>query len=430
MFRNHLKPAALAAGFLLVLAFISSILFYLRTGAFPPFNECLCFWDCNWYDDLAKNGYVLKADAESNPGFFPLFPMMWRFFGLNYWQVSLLNLLLFASSFAALCVALRISFGTQLKFLAIGLVTFFMIPYSESLFFLGSSLLLIGLYQKEYSLLIPGFFIAVMARSAAIIFIADAAVLILYSMLISDVKNRVMLIVSIVITVLTTLVVFSIQYLQTGDFFAFFYAQQFWDHHFGAPSIPFTSWHWPTHVSDACSLIVGLTAILVVLTYAYDRFFSSTAFARKLPGIRLFSVSSDLNYASLFSLLYLAGTTATILLFQGGNLHSLNRYIFSTPYFLVMLYLFSTSHINIVFSYKHYALFCVLVAIVMPHGMYVEHYFIILLALLVIPGAVLFGPQHFSSPWAQMLIKYVPLILGFLFQLQMLVRYFGGSWMG
>jgi hypothetical protein len=425
MLQNYLRPVITTLLFVTGIVSAAIILFYLKNGAFPNPQTALCGWDCGWYVQLRDSGYILKLDAESNPAFFPLFSYVWKWLSFSFLQMSILNAALFVLSLGVLYHELKIAPRSLLFFLSIGLLTFFTVPYSESLFFLGSSAFLLGLHKENKSLTILGFTIAVLARSAAIIFIAASVVLLIIALVQKQKEKQKLMAIAVLTTVLTTLLVMYIQYYQTGNFFAFFYAQQFWDHHFGIPSFPLSSWHWPTHLSDSNGLLFGLIAIVISLGFCIHLIFNIPypTFLYKL------FTQEPMGFAYLFSFLYLAGTASTILLFQGGNIHSLNRYVFSTPFFLLFIHAFVSQKITVHFTFVQYIIFGCLLGIFMPRQTYVEHYLLVTAIIIFIPASLLFQSRANHHKGYKALL-YVGLIAGFLLQVFLLSKYYEGNWMG
>lgn len=415
----------LATGAILGVLSLAIITFYLTFGKLPDLSTVLCSWDCGWYSHLRDNGYVLLQNAESNPAFFPLFPYVWRWLHLPQLGMSILNAIIFIASFAAIGEALELKTPTKVLFLTTGLIAFFMIPYSESFFFLGGSILLVGLHRNQFTLTVSGVIIAVLSRSAGIIFVAAAVVMLLIAIFKKQ-QRQLQLMVSLVLSVAFTMIgVFIIQYIQTGNFFAFFYAQQFWDHHFGIPSFPLTSWHWPTHVSDSAALCVGLIAGFICVLYIAQQLLPSY----KIPLLSKWFAVSAMSNAYVFSFLYLGGTALTILLFQGGNLHSLNRYVFATPFMLLFINAFVSGEIKALFTYKAYAAVIVVLGIAFPRETYVEHYLLIIASSILIPGAILFYNRYIENKKLRWL-HIASMAIGLTFQCILFYRYFLGSWMG
>src|SRR6266487_275545 len=83
----------------------AALLHWQRTphGYFEPeFRSTLTVlssWDGRWYDQVARNGYLLVPGHQSDPAFFPFYPMLLRIvhvFGLSYEDagIALSNLVL------------------------------------------------------------------------------------------------------------------------------------------------------------------------------------------------------------------------------------------------------------------------------------------------------------------------------------------------
>lgn len=405
----------------LAIQLLAIILYYFRVGNMPSFFNSVCGWDCGWYQSIKDAGYAFNPTAQSNTAFFPLFPYLWKWLQVDASGMSLINLILFLGAIGFIGYHLELSRPTQLAFLCFGLLPFFMVPYSESLFFVGGALFLIGFIKKSHSLIWLGFVIAVLARSASILFIAALVVLLIFSIVNYNKRRVILLLSALCATVFTTVSVFSIQYVQTGNFFAFFDAQAFWDHHFRFPTFPLSSWHWPTHISDAAALMVGLFCIIICMQLCLS-LLKKYAFVKW----ELVTISRQLELYELFSLFYLAGTTATILLFQGGNLHSLNRYVFSTPFFLIMLQMVYVNALQLKGSFWHFLVFCILIGSIMPRQTYVEHYLLITVFIIVIPGSVFYLPRLLNSNK----LWITALLIGLIAQAFLLTNYWMGKWMG
>lgn len=400
---------------------LAIILYYIRVGNMPNLFNAFCGWDCGWYQSIKDGGYVFKAHDQSNPAFFPLFPYVWRLLDIGVVGISFVNLGFFLLSILLLLHQLKLSTPLLVSFVCFGLISFFMVPYSESLFFLGSSLFIMGFYRQSQLLIWFGFAIAVMARSAAILFVAASIILLVYSLVHKKGHWVKLLISALAATVMATISVFYIHYLQTGNFFAFFDAQAFWDHHLRFPSFPFTSWHWPTHFSDSSALIVGFFCMLACIQLCLSMFKS-----QQLSKWNIVVLGAELKLHELFSLFYLAGTTATILLFQGGDLHSLNRYVFTTPFFLVFLNIVYSNAFTLNWKFGYYVLFCIAVGIGMPRQTHIEHYVMVNAFVIIIPGAILYLPSLVRRKW----LWYIVLFIGLITQAFLLTNYWMGKWMG
>jgi hypothetical protein len=88
-----LQIACWWAGSRAVVLGCAALLHWLRTpqGYFhPEFRSTLSVltaWDGRWYDQVARNGYLLVPGHQSDPAFFPLYPILLRLgahFGISY----------------------------------------------------------------------------------------------------------------------------------------------------------------------------------------------------------------------------------------------------------------------------------------------------------------------------------------------------------
>ena len=122
------------------------------------------------------------------------------------------------------------------------------------------------------------------------------------------------------IAVLGTLFLVSwIQFAQTGEWLGFIKTQEHWGHRIQWPALPFSTW-WGMILLDAAALLTGLYAVGFVLLMIYQRIRY-----RQECGME----------PLLFSMLILAGLTGISLLYKGGVLFSLNRYIIPSAFFLI-----------------------------------------------------------------------------------------------
>src|SRR5919204_4520331 len=88
-----LQIACWWAGSRAVVVGCAALLHWLGTpsGYFhPEFRSTfsvLTAWDGRWYDQVARNGYLLVPGHQSDPAFFPLYPILLRlgsYFGVSY----------------------------------------------------------------------------------------------------------------------------------------------------------------------------------------------------------------------------------------------------------------------------------------------------------------------------------------------------------
>ena len=100
-----------------------------------------------------------------------MFPLLWKAIGLGNIGIGLINFVIFVISAFILVKQYNIAYRTVLVFVPVGLVWFFMVPHTESFFFLGTVLIIIGFNEYNYWLITLGAIIAIGTRSASMIFL-------------------------------------------------------------------------------------------------------------------------------------------------------------------------------------------------------------------------------------------------------------------
>jgi len=311
----------------LLLFLFTSFFYYLFTNRLPIFPSSLLEqWDVNWYKNIIDNGYVYDANNQNNTAFFPLFPYVWKCLQLNALSIALVNLGLFIIGFYLILTTFQISKQNTLLYLGIPGLFFFTVPYTESLFFFFCTILLIGLKKNNLLLTIIGIFFSVLTRSSSIMFIpVFVGLAILYFDKKQPLSNA-WFIISCLLTVLASLsLVVYFQFTVTGVWFASFKSQVHWWHYLQIPKLPLTSWGGqPIIRIDSIAALTGALSALYLIYLFFKKINSQNPTNENMP--------------FYFSFLYMAGLTASMLMYQGGGLASLNRYIFCTPCFLIALH--------------------------------------------------------------------------------------------
>jgi hypothetical protein len=295
-----------------------------------PTNESLMQWDAGWYQSIVENGYSFNKLHQSNVAFFPLFPLIWEITSLSPLWISLVNLIFLFMGMLLLQRTYNISNINFLLLLSTPSLFFCYIPYTEALFFLGGSLIIYGLKTNNW-IAVSGILIACLTRSASLLFIP----VILFAKFYNYQPNRsnknliretLILFLSVIISLLISL---YLQYLDTGTFFSFFQQQENWNGELNIPTLYLTTWDESRLIwLDGLAFFIGCLALISCLILIKRKFIKKTK-----------SVSSDF----LFSIGYLAIVTLIILFYAsvdnrgGTSIYSLNRLIFSTPFFFVFL---------------------------------------------------------------------------------------------
>ncbi len=295
-----------------------------------PNNQNLGNWDVEWYSRIKDFGYFYKEGANNTMAFFPLFPFLWDLIGLGNIGISLLNLLLFYISFYFLANHLKLDFRSSLLFLSTPSLFFCFVPYSESLFFLGTSMILIGLDKDKPIIIIMGILIAASTRSIAPIL----SIPIIFAAIFQWKRGWRPIIYSIFYCSLlffVTLLVFYVQYLYTGKWWVFFEVQKSWNRDFRIPVLPFTTLSETRMLwLDGLALIVAEMAFIVCVVNIY-KFFKSTP--KYIQQTSYLFASVYLTMVGIVGIFYSGQLTSG----QGTSLYSLNRFIFCSPFYLVFL---------------------------------------------------------------------------------------------
>lgn len=287
-------------------------------------------WDAKWYWSIVSDGYSYSPDQKSNVAYYPLFPWLWKFIQISPLGISIMNWTISLAGVFILGKALNIPLSRVYIFLSFPSIIFFMVPYSESIFLFGGSLILIGLHKNQLSLILIGVILACLTRSIGSIL----SLCFLFTYLLNIKKSLSLLdhlksLLPIAVSLTINAVVQSYQFYETGVQFNYLEVQAQWGRVIDLPSLPLTTRPFPSTMwTDYLALFIGIFSGAYILRSAFNKI-SNTTF--------------EINNATLFSLLYLAGVTCVTLLFSGkyvsGNtvIASLNRFVFATPFLLIFL---------------------------------------------------------------------------------------------
>ena len=296
----------------------ATILVVLKTWFFRDlFNvDNFLNWDAAHYYRIKDSGYKGFEVA-----FFPLFPLVWKTSGLGTIPMALANVGLFLVSFYLLIRSLKPSLWETLIYVTIPSFIFFFLPYAESIFFLSSVILVLGLKKDKLWMIALGLLLVILSRLAFTIIIPALVI----AELLSENKGRIFHRIGLylAVTVLGILLVGLVQYIDTNEWFNFFIAQKVWGSELQIPELPLTSWAGGFIVRlDGAAFLIGTISGALL-----------TAVILKLKPVRSLKIPKEV----IFSLAYLGGISLSILLFRGGSLAGLNRYVFAAPFIIVSL---------------------------------------------------------------------------------------------
>ncbi|MEQ9299929.1 MAG: hypothetical protein RIF33_15245 [Cyclobacteriaceae bacterium] len=289
-------------------------------------------WDAGWYNSIVKNGYSYHTDKASNVAFFPLFPWLWQLTGLDSNGISVVNALIFLSALYLLAHSLKLKVSEVLLFISFPSIMFCYVPYSEALFFLGGTLILIGLKKESLWYLSIGIIITCLDRKIGGVFsLCILLTLFLTAHKYPNLKEVVVCLLLILLVFGVSSLVKQYQVFEAGVNFDYMDVIAQWYRVLRFPKLPLTTTnlHWHNVWLDFSALFLGITSG-VLLIYSFYR--------------KIWRTSLPLPPELVFSLLYLAGTTAIVLIFspnfggRGTNIHGLNRYLFATPFFITAIH--------------------------------------------------------------------------------------------
>ncbi len=388
--------------------FLSAILVTMQQIWFPDLlkSEHFLNWDAEHYEFIKQNGFESYRVA-----FFPLFPLIWKFLALGTYGAVLLNSIVFLMTFYLIVRKLKIKNSLEIVlYLTIPSFIFFYLPYSESIFFLCSTAILFGIKDKKYYLIYIGLFFAILARPAFTIFIPALIITEFFS----EFRTKTWLRISIYIgiSLVGVLLVSFIQFLDTGEWFKFFEAQKHWGNFLQIPSLPLTSW--------AGGFIVRLDGFAFLIGIISGGFLLGLIF--KLKQFRNSVIPSEV----IFSLAYLGGITLIVLLFRGGSLFSLNRFIFATPFIIVAFNFWLKSDFCIT-KKQLFSIFGLIFVFWLLFGSYV-HIQLMLKYLLVTFYAILIFAMKSEIQFIRKWSLIALIFLGFTFQIMLFVRFLNGNW--
>jgi hypothetical protein len=307
-----------------------------------PNNNTLYQWDSGWYRSIVENGYVFIENQQCNLAFYPLYPYLWKLLGVNNFYMSLINLSIFIGAFALLARHFKFSTRNIFLFLSFPSLFFCYVPYTEATFFFSSTLLLIGLYKHNLLMASAGIFLASLCRSASLVLFPVLAFGFIMELSKSRAANKKVLYKYFVIflaSLIGSLAVYTLQYYETGEFFAILEVLKTWDKELRIPQLPLTTWGagkilW----LDSSAFLTGFFALVFVIK----------SFVEKIKDI-----GYKINPAFTMSMGYLAVVTFYMLMYAGldggggTSIFSLNRYVFATPFFTIFLfYIFNNVKIS------------------------------------------------------------------------------------
>ena len=289
-------------------------------------------WDSEIFSFIRDRNYVFEEEfrGEVRAAFFPLFPFLWKTTGLSPRGVSALNYFIFILSMALLFTYLKpktpIKNKSKLPFF-IALITLpttviYHIPYSESLFMLCMTIVVIGVLKEKYGMYFFGALLLAMVRPATVFVLISILAIEAFRFLSNRETNS--LIKNSIFRgspfVIGYLLVFFIQWTTSGSWTSFFDAHLLW-----ASGIPentvITDWSVEGYGMNVFSIFfIAIPACVISGKIIWEN--------RRIK-------MDKLDYLLLSSLLYISGILIFTILTSNGNIHSFFRFIMASPLFYI-----------------------------------------------------------------------------------------------
>ncbi|MCK6648671.1 MAG: hypothetical protein L6Q66_03355 [Bacteroidia bacterium] len=299
--------------------------------------------DAAHYAYIKENSYNVSPENEETKydiAFFPLFPLIWKFF--SNFGIVVLNFLFFITSIILLAsIFCKDSLQkAMLISLALPTLTVFLLPYTEGLFLFCISLSLWGYKKENKKIYFIGLLLASITRPVFLLFICAAIATSIYELIKGKKINLKFLLLTCSPFIIGTLSVAAYQsFYHDGSFFAFMSSQKHWGTYF---RIPDTVNDWSNEGYGMNSWALIFFSVFGILILVYNLISKSYNSEKKYP------------FWYNFSWIYLLATCCYVILFQGGCLHSLYRYTICSPFSFILIFyhLEDTSSIS-----KKYILF-------------------------------------------------------------------------
>lgn len=282
--------------------------------------------DAAHYAYIKKNSYEIdkqNIETQYNFAFFPLFPIIWRFFS-NIGIVTL-NFFFFIASILILAYVFcknSIIKGTLIS-IALPTLTVFILPYTEGLFLFCISIALLGYKKENKYLYFTGLLLASITRPVFLLFISTAIATCIYGFLKGKKIDFKFLALTITPFIIGT---FSVALYQSQfhneSLFTFITAQQHWGTFFRIPNT-INDWSNEGYGMNSWALAFCLIFGIAIILFNFFK-----------------KQKEEVSYSFwyYFSWIYLVATCCYVILFQGGCLHSLYRYTLCSPFIFIILF--------------------------------------------------------------------------------------------
>ncbi len=274
-------------------------------------------WDAEVLSRIVSDGYDYYTVA-----FYPMFPWVWKLLSLSPLSISIFNGGLFLVVVSLMGSFQKMSRTSFLLHLSWPSLLFMFLPYSEALLFFftfwflhfrgkdlwfwsGIFLFLMSLTKPTASIMLPALCIAEWLAGSFMSWRLAQRIFFYAAMIFAG-----------------NLLVWYIQFIETGEWLIFFRAQsEIWHQSLSFPSLPLATWDSNKVIwLDAAALYFTFLALAFSFVMVRDRIFHGSRF--------------DAIWS--YAVIALAGTGFFVLCFRQGMLFSLNRFVFASAFFMFL----------------------------------------------------------------------------------------------
>jgi hypothetical protein len=296
----------LSGALLIALLSVTGDLSTLNTFDFLP-------WDAAHFNHIVREGY-----DQTRSAFFPGFPLIWKWTGLPASGISALNAILILLVSPVLAERLKLGTRDYLLMLATPSLLFIALPYAEAILFVCFASFVIAALQQKWIWALLALLTASLCKPNAAVFLPVIMGCAIWWT--QGTRRELMVFGGMALAVIAgTFSALYIQSLETGELFGFFKSQYEWGNRLRWPSFPLGSWgELSSKLLDAVALWICLVAGVYLIWQ-----------------LRLPRTERQLYLVNAIAAGYLAFTGLYVLFFRGGELFSLNRFVFCTPFFWV-----------------------------------------------------------------------------------------------
>lgn len=386
-------------------------------------------WDASWYNSIVENGYTYLEDQQSNSGFFPGFPYLWKILHLGPIGISFFNYFIFVIGLALLVYELEINWRYVIIVFSLPSLFFFYLPYTEALNYLFGSLLLISLWKNRWLVFYISLGAICLVRPQ--LFFLIPAVFVLFLVYRKSEFNLKRFLISSGVILTASIVTFYIIALdcESNDLMIYSKSQiENWNHAFRWPRFPLTTWRGYRMVwIDALAFF----AVLVTGIYFLHKLINGLRKEGilKVDKVWMFAVTGLLMNLILVLFFHDLDDGRTTVL-------SLHRYVFCSPFlhYIILNKLFTYQIIDlrkitiygsvsllvmIAFGFPFYSLIGLKL---LSSVIYLGGLFIVLMASIFIFKKYKDNIQH--------LVLFAVYVVGLLLQSYLFQSFLKGNWVG